>query len=223
MDENIFMDLLRAIREGAVGSVQRLLMADPTLEEKAERHGILFLALAAKCGQLGVVQALLQHMKGRGLDARDMDGGTALHYAAKKGYEGVVALLLKHGAQANSRDDYNYTPLICASARGHLVVVKILAHHLGGQGLDETDDDEDDEVVYEDQEGNTALHCAAFWGHDQVVRFLLLAGADPTIMDNAGKTPRTSVEEQMRGALVLDESHAKCVALFEVSKTRTTV
>lgn len=216
-------DLLRAIREGAVGSVQRLLMADPTLEERAERHGILFLALAARYGQLEVVQMLLQRMGERGLETRDWEGGTALHYAAKKGYEGVVALLLKHGAQANSRDDYNYTPLIYASAYGHLGVVKLLVQHMGGRGLDETDDDEDDEVVYEDQEGNTALHCAAFWGHDQVVRLLLLAGADPTIMDNEGKTPRTSVEEQMRGALVLDDSQAKCVALFEVSKTRTTV
>jgi ankyrin repeat protein len=36
----------------------------------------------------------------------------------------------------------------------------------------------------------TALHLAAREGYPQVVRFLLVSGADLTIMDNEGRTAR---------------------------------
>jgi ankyrin repeat protein len=68
---------------------------------------------------------------------------------------------------------------------------------MGTQGLDERDN-----------LGCTALHCAAQKGHKKVVKLLLLAGADPTIMNNEGRTPR-GVAKTMK--------HRECVQVFEVS------
>jgi ankyrin repeat protein len=69
---------------------------------------------------------------------------------------------------------------------------------MGTQGLDERDN-----------LGCTALHCAAQEGHKKVLKLLLLAGADPMIANNEGRTPRR-VAKEMR--------YRECVKVFEVSQ-----
>jgi ankyrin repeat protein len=132
---------------------------------------------------------------------------TALHLAAGEGYEGheeVVALLLENGAHTNRKDDHGRTPLMRACVIGHLGVVKMLVQHMGVQGLDK-----------EDEDAWTTLHYAAAWGHPEVVKWLLLAGADATIRDNEGLTPR-AVAELRHDRDISDEGDARCVALFQV-------
>lgn len=43
--------------------------------------------------------------------------------------------------------------------------------------------------------GETPLHCAASRGQEQIVKLLLTKGADPTIQNNNGETPRKVAEE----------------------------
>lgn len=45
----------------------------------------------------------------------DLEGKTALHYAAENLKPEWCTLLLKHGADVNARDDKGETPLMCAS------------------------------------------------------------------------------------------------------------
>jgi ankyrin repeat protein len=132
-------------------------------------------------------------------------GNTALHSAATMGYEEVVALLLDTGAHANTRDRQGVTPIMLACDNDHLGVVKMLVQHIEGQGLNDGNVD-----------GWTALHHATRWGHDEVVRFLLLAGADPTIRDNRGRTPR-ALGEGNHSIDIFREGRARCVAVFQVS------
>ncbi|EJD49475.1 ankyrin, partial [Auricularia subglabra TFB-10046 SS5] len=40
-----------------------------------------------------------------------------------------------------------------------------------------------------DEDGQTALHIAARWGHANAVTFLLEKGVDPNAVDKCGKTP----------------------------------
>jgi hypothetical protein len=51
--------------------------------------------------------------------ARDADGRTALHYAAREGHGPVVQALLVHGANVNAEDHEGLIPLYLAASREH--------------------------------------------------------------------------------------------------------
>jgi ankyrin repeat protein len=195
--------VFRAAWEGNEWEVIRLLDADPGLLERVDQHGDRPLIGAARHGQLGVARLLIE--RGANINATGHGGSTALHNAAPQGREEVLALLLDKGADANSRDDDGMTPLMWACDNDDLGVVKMLVQHLGDQGLDERDN----------LSGWTALHRAADAGYNQLVRFLLLAGADPTITDNEGRTPRALAEEDHYMSMIRAR-RARCVAVFRV-------
>lgn len=62
---------------------------------------------AAKKADLDALKALLKTDKSL-LDARDIDGSTALHYAVWKGHREVVAFLLKAGADVQARNSNDH-------------------------------------------------------------------------------------------------------------------
>jgi ankyrin repeat protein len=196
-------DIVRAIREGNEEEVIRLLDADPELLEREVHSRGRPLAWAVWSRQLGVVTLLIE--RGANINATGDGGRTALHYAARGGNEEVLALLLDKGAQTNSRDHYGLIPLIWARVNSHLGVVKMLVQHMGVQGLQERSD-----------LGWTALHHAAEWGQEEVARFLLLAGADPSITDNEGRTPHAIAEENDTYDESFWEGRARCVSMFQV-------
>jgi ankyrin repeat protein len=134
---------------------------------------------AAWVGHLGVVKRLVDHTEGQGLEKKNIQGRTALHMAAYGGHEEVATYLLSRRAQTDVKDREGMTPLMEAIDGGHVGVVKILLQHMEAQLLDVTD-------LY----GRTALYIAALRGHEEIVRALLLAGADATITDHGGRTPR---------------------------------
>jgi ankyrin repeat protein len=149
-------------------------------------------------GRLGVARMLLEHMGGGALEETGEIGRRALHFAAFGGHEEVAAFLLSKGAQVNSRDFLDQTPLMLACEKGHVGVVRMLAQHMGEEGLKETD-----------ANGRTILHWAVEKGYHEAVKLLLLAGADPTITDNEGRTPRALAEGEEGRA-------AQCVVAFKV-------
>lgn len=62
--------------------------------------------------RLGVMRVLLLH--GATVGARDKNGETPLHLAARKNHLKMVALLLEYGADANAKTVQELTPLYCA-------------------------------------------------------------------------------------------------------------
>lgn len=172
-----------------------------------DREGMTPLLRAASHGRLAVVRLLFQHMGREGLDHRDEQGQTIMHHAAYIRHPGLVAFLLSEGADATVRDGNGMTPLMVAATGAHLDVMPLLLQHTGTGGLHA-----------QDGRGETALHHALAYRipshyRDDAVRFLLLQGADPTIRDNEGRTPR-EVAETAERARALEE----CVAAFEVSQ-----
>jgi ankyrin repeat protein len=179
-------------------------------------EGIDALILASGGGHLAVVRLLVQHLRAQELDGEDDEGCTALHCAADEGHCEVVAFLLSKGAQASTRNTLNETPLISASGCGHIEVLRLLLQHMGPQALKDIDED-----------GWTALLNAAYWGQDEVLRFLLLAGSDHTITDKEGATARALAEGECIQEEEFhdeeeddDEEHkegkVRCVAVLEV-------
>lgn len=188
--------IYEAATDGDAGVVARMLDEDPGLLSTI-CWGNTLLSRAAWKGHAGVVRVLLE--RGADVSTQDADWDTALHSAAIMGHEEVVSLLLTNGADIRSRGDRGRTALICASEDGRLAVVRLLLRHLGGRGLDDRDDD-----------GCTALWYASVTecGYADVLRVLLLSGADHTIPDDNGLTPQQMVQ---------DYSYHDCAAVMEVS------
>jgi hypothetical protein len=173
--------LFRAAREGDADEVARRLDLQPDLLE-AQKPGYdrcPLLYEAAEKGRAGVVRLLLE--KGADVNNPRQCGWAPIDAAAWYGHEEVVALLLEAGAEiSRRRSSSKGTTLIIASSEGRLGVVQLLLKHMREKGLDERD-------YYE----RTALDRAFSHKHAEVVRVLLLAGADYAIADNyTGRTPR---------------------------------
>lgn len=79
---------------------------------------------AIKKGHVAIVEAFLA--KGAGANARDANGGPALHWAAGGGKAEIVALLLARGADADARDHNGKTALDVARERGRRAAVALL-------------------------------------------------------------------------------------------------
>ena len=124
------------------------------------------------------VQLLLRH-KAR-VDARDRDGRSALHVAARQGHAGIVAALLDAGADVHARDAHASTPLLEAARGGHLATLEAL---LAAKA----------ELRAVDGEGRHALllACLAEMPSSALVARLLELGLDPQA---AGRDGRRAVE-----------------------------
>ncbi|KAL0018494.1 hypothetical protein WJX79_003679 [Trebouxia sp. C0005] len=148
-------------------TVAKLLDSAGTKEEK----GYTALHLAVQAGNSDLVRQLLP-LPACDPSAKDIDGLTALHWAASKGQLGMLAALLKRGCQVNAPTNDGWTALHEAAANGHaLIVDKLLASAA--------------QVDLKTSNGSTALHNAANCGHSAVVKQLLQAGAGRLIAAGA--------------------------------------
>jgi ankyrin repeat protein len=98
-------------------------------------------------------------------------------------------VLLESGADVNSTDDEEWTPLHEASYSGHGSVVKVLLE--SGASVDVTND-----------EGETSLHVACTQGHGSVVKMLLESGADDSNTGDEGRTPLHEASYSGHGSVV---------------------
>jgi ankyrin repeat protein len=197
------LPVFQAVVRGDGDEVARLLDAEPHLLEArdARRDDATLLGVAAQKGHVGVVRLLLG--RGTEVNAAGRFGYTALHEAAVTGHEEVVNVLLSSGADSSIKTNNGCTALMWASCRGHVGVVKQLLQHMQGRGLNERD-----------SLGRTAVWLTCWHGYVEVLRLLLLAGADHIIGNNRGRTPRQIAEQT---------GQTECVALLEVSGTRVEV
>ncbi len=101
--------------------------------------------------------------------------GLELIEKAKIGDLDAVIELVENGAKVDIKNNDGDTPLMWASADGHVEVVKALLD--AGAKVDE-----------KDYKGVTALMCASCWGHVEVVKTLIENGAKVDEKDNDGDT-----------------------------------
>lgn len=144
----------------------------------------------------------------------DSLGVTALMWAASKGHEPLIRLLLETGAAGvNDRDDEGLTALHRAASEERIEIIKFLLKHDADIHAHTNDfstvlhwavtsRSEDvvrlmngKEIGFQNFEGSvysqryrgTALHWAVIGGHEGVARVLLEGGADKSLKDNTGR------------------------------------
>ncbi|XP_045064846.1 ankyrin repeat and sterile alpha motif domain-containing protein 1B-like isoform X3 [Coregonus clupeaformis] len=155
---------------------------------EAARTGNVFLVeklLSGKKGILGTASGsiplpnLLSMWRGLNVNCTDSSGYTPLHHASLNGHRDVVLKLLQFEASTNVADSKGCFPLHLAAWRGDVDIVRILIHHGPSHCR----------VNQQNHESETALHCAAQYGHSEVVSILLQELTDPTMRNSRNETP----------------------------------
>ncbi len=167
---------------------------------------------AAEGNDVALVRQLVAD--GADLRARDGRGRTALMAATYQNHVESAGLLIKAGADVNAQDAMQNSPLLLAGASGYLEILKLtlaagpdftVYNRFGGTALIPACERGYVEVVREllkttinvnhvNRLGWTALLEAILLSdggttHQDIVRLLLAAGADPNLADQDGVTP----------------------------------
>lgn len=112
--------------------VVRVLLKHPNIDANLRCHdGYTALIMASKNGHVGVVRVLLQHPKKVNVNESCNEGRAAFSWACEEGHSDVVCEFLKHdtvvdAAVVNAKDNHGFTPLMVASMRDRLEVVRVL-------------------------------------------------------------------------------------------------
>ena len=128
---------------------------------------------AAEQRDAASVRALLQ--TGVDVNTAQIDGTTALHWAAHHDDAETVALLVRAGADVDVVNRYGVPPLAQASTNGNAAIVKLLLE--AGADANTTM-----------KGGETVLMLAARSGNAETVQALLARGADPNSRQRRGQT-----------------------------------
>uniref|UniRef100_A0A8C7FS29 Ankyrin repeat and sterile alpha motif domain containing 1A n=1 Tax=Oncorhynchus kisutch TaxID=8019 RepID=A0A8C7FS29_ONCKI len=147
------------------------------------------------------LSSLLSIWRGPNVNCVDSTGYTPLHHAALNGHRSVVEALLRNEALTNIADNKGCYPLHLAAWKGDQRIVRLLIH----QGPSHPKLNEQSSSVEhkelkrcgpfdlhinaKNNDNETPLHCAAQYGHSQVVRLLLEELTDPTMRNNKFETP----------------------------------
>ena len=177
MDERLH----RAAAAGDLAGIAAALADGDDIDARDER-GRTALLVATGADQPAAVSALIE--AGADLDLQDDQLDNPFLYAGAEGLLDCLRLLAEAGADPAITNRYGGIALIPASERGHVETVRYL--------VDQTDVD----VDHVNKLGWTALLEAILLSdggprHQEIVRLLLDAGADPDLADGDGVKPLT--------------------------------
>ncbi len=138
--------------------------------------------------------------------------------AVEKNYVKGVKEAIADGADVNVRGgvrSHGYTPLILASERGHIDVVKELLDNKAN-------------VNRSDRLKKTSLHLASYMGHPNVVQMLINYGANIAAKDTSGKMPIHYAIEQLNEAKDDDDEDEekkfkKIIDILENQRVKTAI
>ena len=155
---------------------------DPMPNIHPTRPEAVPLYYAALAGFRGLVEHVITAHP-QDINSRGGSHTTPLHAASFKGHLEVASLLLKNGADPNSRDHLGRAPLHRVSQGGQVIMVESsleIARVLMNSGAN---------VNIADNDGWTPLHAAARNGYRDIVELLLGSGASLDVRNNRQQTP----------------------------------
>lgn len=166
--------VVAAAAAGDVSTLKEFLTKHPK-EVNTKAAGKSALHCASVAGNIAILKCLLEFDPD--LEIEDEEGDRPLHLCAYGDEDESAKLLLDHNADVNGRNGRGSTPLIISAAKGHISVIKVLVQH------------KNIELHLQDQDGDTALHCAVMGQKYEAVSILLEAGADPELINFRLFTP----------------------------------
>lgn len=172
------VDIIEAVEKNQLSVVSAALKngANVNTADKSKRSLLL---IATQANNLEMAKLLVAN--GADVNQQDQIKDSPFLYAGAAGFAELVSLYLEHGARFDVFNRYNGSALIPACERGHLAVVKILAHTKGYP------------IDHVNRLGWTALMEAVVLGNGskkyvEVVQTLVNAGCNVAIPDNDGIT-----------------------------------
>lgn len=165
-----FFDAIEENNRAAVA----LFIQVPISTEIRDNRGWTPLMLAAFLGNIEITELLIK--SSADINALDLGGNSALHWAVFGCHTACTRILIEHHARTDTRNNFGWTPLMQATARNNLEGAALLI--ASGVNLDTAAND-----------GMTALHKAAASGYLELVELLLEQGADRKLKTYAGLTP----------------------------------
>jgi len=124
------------------------------------------------------------------VNARDVDGTTALHWAAHHGNADLVEKLIRAGAQVSVMNDYGSTPIMEAATLGHAKILELLLK--AGADVDSPN-----------PEGQTPLMAVARTGNVEAAKVLVKHGANVNAVEQwGGQTALMWAAAQSQPAMV---------------------
>ena len=209
------MDIFEKIKQSEDSVVEEMVAEKPALVEKRNEAGLrpLMLALyygkkklaeelrdrmesvdiweAAALGELETVVSAVEQDRSL-LDATAPDGFTPLGLAAYFGRVDVLTWLLTEGADPNkpAENEMAVYPINSAAAHREKTSASMMVSLLVAQDAD---------VNVAQHGGWTPLHQAASHGDEQMVKFLLESGADPSLESDDGRTAADMARENKFG------------------------
>jgi ankyrin repeat protein len=163
--------------------------------KELERKGIPY-SVESFLGRVGVGNKEtieLFFKSGMNVNAKGINGETALMQAAVNHDIEMIKLLIDKGADVNTKNNDGYTALMFVSSNGDLEVLKLLI-------------DKGADVNAKNNDGETALMLASLNDELEVVKMFIKKGADINVKSNKGDTAltyaflNTQIEELLRNA-----------------------
>jgi len=166
--------IYEAIHDCDMRAVRQVLDVRPGDISLINAQGLSPLSQACKEGCLKLVELLL---KEDDLDVNEIDvsGNTCLHFAAGKGDDDIIKLLISQGAAVNLVNRNGDTPLFWAVGNNHISSAKLLIEH-GAK------------VNQKNEYGWTSLHISAYKGYLRMTDLLIDEGSEINLPDNQGAT-----------------------------------
>ncbi len=205
-----YTSLILACINGNLEAVKLILAARPELLLETDALGQTPLMWACSKEHLGIVKYLIEQIsqlpRQAHIDAINhiaSNGRVALHYAADNGCTEVMKLLLNDRADPLHAQSpkTNFYPIHIACQKGNLASVKLLLQSNFQKQLNCTDN------LHQ-----TPLIWAASKGHANIVAYLLLQGADPTLhsIPVGGNGPSTALGYARKN------NHHNVIEIFEI-------
>jgi len=160
--------------------VAELLSSHGALSDTRDKRGQTPLWLAVRGNNYEVVDLLLGHGGGDGINDVDAEGRTPLFELARSGRaEDIDKLIKSYGASSDARDKRGRTPLWSAVRGNNYQVVDLLLGHGGGDRINDVD-----------AEGRTPLfELARLERAEDVDKLVKSYGALSDVRDRDGRTP----------------------------------
>ena len=127
--------------------------------------------------------------QGAEIEAKDDQGYTALHWAARNGCAEALEFLLENAADPDSKSDISWTPLHLAAIEGHLYCARLLINA-------------DATIDAPDSTGLTPLQIAALNGRDGMCEYLIRKGANLEHKDDDGCTAQDHAQAASHQAVI---------------------